>query len=172
MEPMNIVFYSIAAVASVAALLVILQRNPVHALLYLIVSFLAVAVLFYLLGAPFAAALEVIIYAGAIIVLFVFVVMMLNAGRARGRLFPPGTLPGPLILVAVLLAEFSYVLAAGGGQPAAGGPVEAGAVAESLFGPYLLGVELASLLLLSGLVGAHHLGRRLDKRRRPGGGQR
>jgi len=172
MQPMNIVFYLIAAVAAVATLLVIVQRNAVHALLYLIVSLLAVAALFYLLGAPFAAALEVIIYAGAIMVLFVFVVMMLNAGPADKRLFPPSILYGPLFLAAVLLAEFSYVLGAGGGQPAASSPVEAGAVAESLFGPYMLGVELASLLLLSALVGAHHLGRRLDKRRRPEEGQR
>ena len=61
----------------------ITRLNAVHALLYLIVSLLAVAMIFYMLGAPFVAALEVIIYAGAIMVLFVFVVMMLNLGAGR-----------------------------------------------------------------------------------------
>ena len=68
--------------------------NAVHALLYLVVSLLAVAVVFFTLGAPFVAALEVIIYAGAIMVLFVFVVMMLNLGDARHRAGAPAAEPG------------------------------------------------------------------------------
>jgi NADH-quinone oxidoreductase subunit J len=70
------VFYVASAVAVIATLLVVTRRNAAHALLYLIVSFLAVALMFFILGAPFAAALEVIIYAGAIMVFFVFVIMM------------------------------------------------------------------------------------------------
>ena len=77
---MNIIFYVTAGVALVATLMVIVQLNPVHALLYLIIALMSIATIFYLMGAPFAAALEVIIYAGAIMVLFVFVVMMLNLG--------------------------------------------------------------------------------------------
>ena len=77
---MLIAFYIAAAVAILATVMVITRQNAVHALLYLIVSLLAVAVVFYALGAPFVAALEVIIYAGAIMVLFLFVVMMLNIG--------------------------------------------------------------------------------------------
>ena len=75
-------FYIVAIVAVIATLMVITNANAVHALLYLVVSLLAVAIIFYILGAPFVAALEVIIYAGAIVVLFVFVVMMLNLGEA------------------------------------------------------------------------------------------
>ena len=77
---MNLVFYLSAAVSVVATLMVITRVNAVHALLYMIVSLLSVALIFFTLGAPFVAALEVIIYAGAIMVLFVFVVMMLNLG--------------------------------------------------------------------------------------------
>ena len=77
---MNTVFYISAAVALASTVMVITRRKAVHALLYLIVSLLAVAVVFYALGAPFVAALEVLIYAGAIMVLFVFVIMLLNLG--------------------------------------------------------------------------------------------
>ena len=171
---MEIVFYPVAVVAVVATLMVIVQTNPVHALLYLIVSLLAVALIFYLLGAPFAAALEVILYAGAILVLFVFVIMMLNVGAdtiaAEHRLFHTGIWTGPLVLGGVLMAELVYVLMTVDARTAGGAAVEAKAVAVVLFGPYLLGVELASLLLLAGLVGAHHLGRGWNLDRSAGGG--
>ncbi len=75
-----IAFYLAAAIALIASVRVITNANPVHALLYLVVSLLAVAMIFFALGAPFAAALEMIVYAGAIMVLFVFVVMILNLG--------------------------------------------------------------------------------------------
>ena len=95
----------------------ITRLHAVHALLYLIVSLLAVSVVFYTLGAPFIAALEVIIYAGAIMVLFVFVVMMLNLGeqaaRAERALLKPSMWTGPLILAAILMAEFVYLLSRG-----------------------------------------------------------
>ena len=85
-----------------------------HALLYLIVSLLAVAVVFFVLGAPFVAALEVIIYAGAIMVLFVFVIMMLNLGKAAAvkerDWLSPGMWVGPAVLAALLLAELIYIL--------------------------------------------------------------
>ena len=74
-------FYIAAAVAVIATAMVIINMNVVHALLCLVISLLAVAIVFYVLGAPFAAALEVIVYAGAIMVLFVFVLIMLNTGR-------------------------------------------------------------------------------------------
>ncbi|HCI87293.1 MAG TPA: NADH-quinone oxidoreductase subunit J, partial [Gammaproteobacteria bacterium] len=74
-------FYLAGAIAVISTAAVIVQTNIVHALLYLILSLLAVAVLFYVLGAPFAAALEAIVYAGAILVLFLFVIMMLNLGQ-------------------------------------------------------------------------------------------
>lgn len=161
---MDALFYLSAAVAIIATLLTITRAYAVHALLYLIVSLFAVALVFYSLGAPFVAALEVIIYAGAIMVLFVFVIMMLNlspeASRMEQAWWTPGMWTGPAILAALLLAELIYVLL-GGGQPlTAGMTVEPKQVGIALFGPYLLGVELASMLLLAGLVGAYHLGRR------------
>jgi NADH-quinone oxidoreductase subunit J len=132
--------------------------------LYFIVSLLAVAVIFYVLGAPMAAALEVIVYAGAIMVLFVFVVMMLNVGSEAARQerswLAPRAWAGPALLSAVLLAEVVWVLTGAAGPETAGPSLSPAAVGEALFGPYLLGVELASMLLLAGLVGAYHLGRR------------
>ncbi len=161
---MNVVFYLSSAVAIVSTLLVITRLNAVHALLYLIVSLLAVALIFFTLGAPFLAALEVIIYAGAIMVLFVFVVMMLNLGpeaaRQESQWLSPGIWRGPALLAVILIGELAYMTARGGGQLTAAGVVDPKQVGMALFGPYLLGVELASLLLLAGLVGAYHLGRR------------
>jgi NADH-quinone oxidoreductase subunit J len=160
---MEIVLYISGIVAVVATIMMLTRLNAFHALLYLIVSLLAVAIIFYTLGAPFAAALEVIIYAGAIMVLFVFVVMLLNVGRAEiraeRRLLNPSSWIGPSILSALLIAEFVYLLSqtAAGTAQAPIGPAE---VAVVLFGPYMLGVELASMLLLGGLVGAYHLGSR------------
>jgi NADH-quinone oxidoreductase subunit J len=160
----NALFYVAAAVAVVATLLAIVQLNAVHALLYLIVSLLSVAVVLYVLGATFVAGLEVIIYAGAIMVLFLFAIMILNLGpqarRQESQWLRASMWWGPILLTAVLLAELLYVFAQGNGQilPVGGtGPKEVG---MALFGPYVLGLELASMLLLAGLVGAYHLGRR------------
>jgi NADH-quinone oxidoreductase subunit J len=161
---MNVVFYISAGVAILSTLLVITRLNAVHALLYLIVSLLAVALIFFTLGAPFLAALEVIIYAGAIMVLFVFVVMMLNLGpeaaQQESQWLSPGIWRGPALLAVILIGELGYMTARGSGQLTAGGGADPKQVGMALFGPYLLGVELASLLLLAGLVGAYHLGRR------------
>ena len=113
---MDVAFYIAAAVAIVSTALMITRLDAVHALLYLIVSLLAVAVVFYTLGAPFIAALEVIIYAGAIMVLFVFVVMMLNLGaQAREperQWLRAASGSGRPILAAILLAEVVYLLVA------------------------------------------------------------
>ncbi len=106
---MNLLFYVSACVAVIATAMVVTLRNPVHALLYLILSLLAVALVFFSLGAPFVAALEVIIYAGAIMVLFVFVIMMLNPGTEEEerykQLLDPKAWLGPSILAGVLLVE-------------------------------------------------------------------
>ena len=161
---MSIAFYLGAVVALIATVLAITRRNAVHALLYLIVSLLAVAIIFFTLGAPFIAALEVIIYAGAIMVLFIFVVMMLNLGPAsteqESRWLKPSMWIGPAILATLLLLELAYMLSSGETRSFAAITVTPKQVGLALFGPYLLGVELASILLLAGLVGAYHLGRR------------
>jgi NADH-quinone oxidoreductase subunit J len=120
--------------------------------------------MFFLLGAPFIAALEVIIYAGAIMVLFVFVIMMLNLGAEAARQerdwLNARVWIGPSILSLVLLADLVSVFAKGPASLCGQAVVQPKQVGEALFAPYLIGVELASMLLLSGLVGAYFLGRR------------
>ena len=163
---MNTLFYLSGAVAVVATVMVIISLNAVHALLYLIVSLLSVALIFFTVGAPFAAALEVIIYAGAIMVLFVFVIMMLNLGpqtaRTERQWLNLRAWWGPGLLALVLFLELIYLLGGRGEALVAAAGVGPKEVGITLFGPYLLGVELASFLLLAGLVGAYHLGRRDD----------
>ena len=154
---MSALFYVSGAVAVISALVVITRRVAMHALINLIVTFLAIACAFWTLGAPFAAALQIVVYAGAIMVLFVFAVMILNMGpEERGRANLLAWII-PSVLAAVLLAEFVVVLAGGKGAEANGvvGPV---AVGESLFTVYALGVEIASVMLLAGLVAAFHYG--------------
>ena len=156
-------FYIASAVALFATVFALTRSNAAHALIYLIVSLLAVAVIFFLLGAPFAAALEIVIYAGAIMVLFVFVIMMLNLGeegdeKERQRMHPAVWI-GPAVLSAILLVEVLVMLAGFEAHTTVAliGPKQVGL---TLFGPYVLAVEIASMLLLAGLVGAYHVGRR------------
>lgn len=161
---MAFVFYSAALIAVLATLRVITHTEPVRALLYFVVSLMAVAVCLFSLGAPLAGALEIIVYAGAIMVLFVFVVMMLNLGpatRERERKWlSPGAWVGPAILAAILLLELLYMLfSAPSLGTVSGDLIGAKEVGVALYGPYLLMVELASMLLLAALVGAWHMGR-------------
>jgi len=162
---MNVAFYLAASIAVLSTFLVITQTNGVHALLYLVVSLLAVALVFYTLGAVFAAALEVVVYAGAIVILLVFLVMMLNLGGAAAReaqWMKPQVWVGPAILAVILEAQLVSILVTG----KAGSPslvvILPGDVGIAMFGPYLLCVELASVLLLAALIGAYrlaHIGR-------------
>jgi NADH-quinone oxidoreductase subunit J len=165
MSPDLILFLVLALVAVGAAVGMLLARNAVHSALFLILNFAVVAVFFLILGAPFIALVQVTVYAGAIMVLFLFVIMLLGAERLRQ---PGNVLPrqvwwafflGLLFVGAVLV----YVLVAwgGGGAPPAfavedtarkfGGPLSIGQV---LFSRYLLPFELTSLLLLVGMIGA------------------
>lgn len=154
-------FYISAVIAVIATLLMITRLHAVHALLYLVISLLAVATVFYTLGAPFVAALEVIIYAGAIMVLFIFVTMLLNIGDRAVQMecmwLDAKAWVGPAILGAILVAELIYILIS---HRNAGvrGEVSPQQVGIALYGPYVLGVELVSMLLLAGIVGAYHLG--------------
>lgn len=157
------VFWIASLVAVVSTVMVITRLNAIHAVLYLIVSLLSVAVIFLTLGAPFVAALEVIIYAGAIMVLFVFVVMLLNLGQVavdqESQWLSTRAFVGPSLLAVILLAEMVYVLTAREAHAAEITTVEPKQVGIALFGPYLIGTELAGILLLGGLVGAFHIGR-------------
>jgi NADH-quinone oxidoreductase subunit J len=157
-----VVFYVAAAIAIVTTLLVITHKNAVEALLYLALSLIAIAVIFFDLGAPFIAALEVIVYAGSIIVLFIFVVMMLNLGKqatiAEAKLLKPRMWIAPSILAAILVGEVAYLLASGNAQMRAVHAINPKEVGAAMYGPYLIGVELSSMLLMGALVGAYHLG--------------
>jgi NADH-quinone oxidoreductase subunit J len=166
---MDVLFYIAAVVAVISSVLVITRRNAVHALLYLITSLLSAAFIFYLLGAPFIAALEVMIYAGAIMVLFIFVVMMLNLGREseeqERNWMTPRVWIGPSFLVAILLIEFIIMLYGSGNNRFNSVKVTPNQVGYSLFTTYVLGVELTAMLLVSGIVGAYHIGRKKRKMR-------
>ncbi len=159
------VFALFAALALVSALVVVLHRNPVYSVMSLVVTLVSLAVLFVLLGAPFLAALQVLVYAGAILVLFLFVLMLLNVerdeGAAGGRWGQRvGALAGAL-LFGGLLAVLAW-----GGQVAralpAPGPGDVGlvALARELFTTYLLPFEIVGLLLLAAVIAATVLARK------------
>ncbi|WP_206485291.1 NADH-quinone oxidoreductase subunit J [Thalassotalea sp. G2M2-11] len=158
---MALLFYLAGLVAIVASLKVITQKNTVHALLYLVVSLLAVAVCFYLMGAPFAAGLEVIVYAGAILILFVFAIMMFGLKQDETRYAPQNQglsiWLGPCLLAVLLLIEILVSLDnADIQQQLSSSVVTSKQVGILLYGPYLLAVEIASFLLLAGLVAGYH----------------
>lgn len=158
---MGATFYVASAVAVFSTIMVVTRAHAVHALLYLVVSFFSVAVVFYVVGAPFVAALEVIIYAGAIVVLFVFAVMILPARAAvleEERLWFRREVWGGSAFLALLLGLELVYLAAIAPRATAPRAVTAREVGRALFGEYAIGVEIASLVLLAGLVGACHLG--------------
>ena len=159
---MNTIFYIAAAVAVTASVMAIRNRNAIHALLYLIISLLSVSVIFYILGAQLIAALEVIVYAGAIMVLFIFVVMMLNLGmeeKTERKWLTPGMWVMPAILMVILI----YVLQGLGQEKTSPEPITPKQVGVKLFTTYVIIVEIAGVLLLAGIVGAYHLGKRKKK---------
>lgn len=158
---MNVFFYIAASVATVSTIMAISGRNAIHSLLYLILSLLAVSVVFYLLNAPFIAALEVIIYAGAIMVLFIFVTMMLNIGIEREtekRWLQPRMWIIPSLLAAILLVNLILAVHSIHSIPSEKEAVVPKQVGISLFSTYLLAVEIAGILLMAGVIGAYHLG--------------
>jgi NADH-quinone oxidoreductase subunit J len=161
---MNTVFYIAAAVAIISTLLAITRMNTVHALLHMIVSLLATSLIFFVLGAPYVAALQTIVYAGAIMVLFVFTIMMLNQGPQSAEQeqawFNLKAWLGPAALAGVLLVLLIGVVRLDPAGIPGTRSVEPKEVSLALFGPYILAVELISLLLLAGLIGAYHIGRR------------
>lgn len=164
---MEAIFYIASGVAILATIMVITSYNMIHALIYLIVSFLAIAIVFFALGAPFIAALEIIIYAGAIVVLVIFVIMMLNLRDetvAQERTWLTKEIfIFPAILSLILLAEIVYIIVSAGTTPLDNPQISSAEVGMSLYGPYVIGVELSGILLMSGIVGAYHLGRQKKK---------
>ena len=153
-------FYLFAAVTIASAVLVIFARNPVHSVLWLILAFFNAAGLMLMTGAEFIALLLVIVYVGAVAVLFLFVVMMLNIDFAQLRSGFTRNLPFGLLIALVLLAEIIIAAnARGGGRLIADKPPETVqpnivALGEAMYSRFLLPFELAGLILLVAMVGA------------------
>jgi NADH-quinone oxidoreductase subunit J len=164
-----IAFYLFATIAVAASLLVIAQRNPIYSVLLLIASFGALSGLYVLLDAPFAAVTQIIVYAGAIMVLFLFVVMLLNAPHEDTEhdlrshpLLRGGPLGFGLVLALTLVIELGLALGAGsrtgGFGSASTGSVQA--IGRALFTEYAFPFEVTSVLILVAMVGAVVLARR------------
>ncbi|MGB9692937.1 MAG: NADH-quinone oxidoreductase subunit J [Candidatus Sumerlaeaceae bacterium] len=162
MSLLGVIFYLAATVALVGTGAVLLARNAVNAVLYLLVSLFGVALMMYSLGGSFVAILEVIVYAGAIVVLFLFVIMMLNISKIEQYrdLQPPNRaqLLLPVVLALALVADLGIAVYAAAAGTVAGKSVTVAQIGEVLYRQHYLGVELASLVLLIGLIGALHLG--------------
>ena len=160
----GIAFYLLAAVAVVSALLVVTAKNPVHSVLWLILAFFSSAGLFVLLGAEFLAMLLVVVYVGAVAVLFLFVVMMLDVDFVKLREGYARYLPLAAIVAAVLLAEMiviSMTVASGGAAADAVGPVAATAdqsnveaIGRVLYTDYVYFFQAAGIVLLIAMIGA------------------
>ncbi|MFN8065758.1 MAG: NADH-quinone oxidoreductase subunit J [Vicinamibacterales bacterium] len=164
-------FYFFGAVAVIASMLVIAQRNPVYSVLLLITSFGALSGLYILLDAPFAAAIQIIVYAGAIMVLFLFVVMLLNAPHEETEFDErthPMLRPGPMrfgaVLAVVLIAELAWALARSAPPSTfSNTPITSvQAIGRSLFTDYAFQFEVTSVLILVAMVGAVVMARRED----------
>ncbi len=155
------IFYILAAIIVAATVFAITERHAVHAIVYLVTSFFALAVIFYLLGAPLVAVFEVIIYAGAIMVLFLFVIMMLDLGHPEKVTSPAWRDWWPAALLGgVLLAATGLLFAVPHRVPAGGAVIGVRDFARALFRQYGIAVEVISMQLLFALVGALYLGRR------------
>jgi NADH-quinone oxidoreductase subunit J len=181
----EVVFYVFAAVAVISAALCILQKNPVAAALWLVSTMFSLAAIYVLLNAQFIATIQVLVYAGAIMVLFLFVIMLLNLGHTQSDIRGPSTVAATLVIVGLLglelfallrysprqlASEFAQwppysdpatVFVAGQitqQESAARGVV--GAVAAPLFQAYLIPFEITSILLLVAIIGAVVLAKR------------
>jgi len=160
-----LLFYVLAAVVVASTGIAVTRRNLVHAVVYLILSFFGTSVLFYLLGAPLLAALWVIIYAGAIMVLFLFIIMMTRVDSPERRVFPTSQwVPAAVFGMIYLIAGSLIVLAVPESQADLKTAVaDPGSFALYVFERHWLSIEIVSLLLLVALIGALHLGKRSEK---------
>lgn len=157
----TIAFYVFAAVIIFSALMVISSRNPVHSVLFLILAFLNAAALFILLGAEFLAWILVVVYVGAVAVLFLFVVMMLDIDFASLRAgfmqyLPIGAIIGLVIVSELILAYLGWATATPPGQPSATMPGVSNteALGRILYTDYIFYFQTAGLILLVAMIGA------------------
>jgi NADH-quinone oxidoreductase subunit J len=156
----TVLFYVFAVIAVAAALVVVGQRNPIYSAFGLIVTLCALSAIFGLLGSPFIAALQVIVYAGAIMVLFLFVLMLLGV-KSEDRTSSGTLRTVAAALVAALALQMGIVLLGVTRPPAAAFDASTRAVARVLFSaPYLYVFEATSILILAALVGSIVLARR------------
>jgi len=157
----GLIFYLLAGFIVATTGYAVTRRNMAHAVVYLVVSFFGSAILFYMLGAPLLAALEVIIYAGAIMILFLFIIMMIRIETLQELMFPSQQLV-PALLVTGFYLLLSMLLAVN--DPGVPTRLEAAVALPVVFGQFLfqnhwLAIEIASLLLLVALIGALIIGR-------------
>jgi len=159
----GVFFYLFSAVLLASGLMVVAARNPVHSVLFLILAFVNAAALFLLLGAEFLALILIVVYVGAVAVLFLFVVMMLDVDFAELRqgflhYLPTGALIGIVILCEVLIAIGGYVIApdeiAAVPVPTPGAISNTEAIGQLLYTRYLFYFQLAGLVLLVAMIGA------------------
>ena len=155
------IFYILAAVALVGTILAITEKHPVHAILFLVTSLFSMATIFFLLMAPLVAAFEVILYAGAIMVLFLFVIMMLDLGHPEKGMSPGWRewLPAGLLSTVSIAALVTVTVSRHASITSYPAAIPIREVARRLFQEHGLAVELVSLQLLFALVGALYLGR-------------
>jgi NADH-quinone oxidoreductase subunit J len=165
----KIVFFYFAAVILISAVLMITRRNPIHSVMFMLLLFFHIAGVFVLLNAEFLAAVQLIVYAGAILILYLFVVMLLNVADEKqavraNKFWPWVAVFGVLIAgeILLLVSRGTFPLEAGRTMQAAGG---AGVqeLGKMLYSSYLVPFEIASVILLVGLVGAVMLGKKSVK---------
>lgn len=170
MTAQTIGFWFLALISVVSALMVVMNRNPVRCALYLIVNFVCLAIFYLMLHAEVLAALQILVYAGAIMVLFLFVIMLLNLGGEQVQHDPlVAQRPLGVLFGAVLLGFLIYTLSRGAALPAAPAPAEAPTglsadpvfqIGQLLFTKYVYPFEVTSLLLLVGIIGTILLAKR------------
>ena len=157
-------FILLSVVCAGAVLAMIVSRNQAHSALFLVAGFAALGGIFGLLEAPFVAVVQVIVYAGAIMVLFVFTIMMINLEEELPPEKKKRILVLSSVLAAVLLAELAFVVGRAASSAASGGPLPAGGspkdLGHLLFTKYLYPFEITSVLLIAALVGALTLARK------------
>jgi NADH-quinone oxidoreductase subunit J len=162
-----IIFYLTAVVAIASAFFVVKCRNPVNSALNLVTTFICLAVLYVMLEAPFMAAIQIMVYAGAIMVLIVFVIMLLNLGMTAKTRYTHALPAGGILAVLMLLLAGYFVV--GGEATATGGAVTSELIASyghteligrAMFVDFLLPFEIASILLLVAIIGAVVLSKR------------
>lgn len=171
----QLLFYGFAGLTVLGSLFVIAQRNPIYSIVSIVFAFFGLSGLYVLLDAPFVAIVQIIIYAGAILVLFLFVVMLLNVPREDAAewdrthpLYRPGTMRVGAALAVVLIIELVWALTR---TPGLGAPIgeqtagvtDVGELGQVLFTDYMFAFEVTSILIIAAMIGAVLLARKHEE---------